>query len=48
MTTWLCFVPHADVPVYEARGWLATDNLTSCHHGRYAILMRWAGEGEPK
>lgn len=44
--TWFRYVCHADVPAFEARGWVITADLGPTH-GSYAVLMRYVGEGEP-
>lgn len=48
MITWLQYVPHHRVPIFISRGWIVDDDLQGTSHGEYAVLMRWAGEGEPK
>lgn len=45
------YVSHADIPAWEALGWVNTGSLSGnspCHHGHYSELMEWLGEGEPK
>jgi hypothetical protein len=45
--SWFRYVKHRDVPAYLAQGWVVENNMADTHHGRHAVLMRWAGEGEP-
>ena len=33
------YVRHADIPTYEADGWVVVDDFADCHHGAYAVLM---------
>lgn len=33
------YVRHADIPAYEADGWVVVDDLSDTHHGHYAVLM---------
>lgn len=40
------YVRHSDIPAFEARGWVVCADLGPTH-GSYAVLMRYAGEGEP-
>jgi hypothetical protein len=47
-TRWFKYVAFDHIPVWEALGWVATDALEATHHGHYAVLMQWTGEGEPK
>lgn len=46
MISWLHYVRHIDVPVYEANGWRFASELGPTH-GAYSILMIWMGGGEP-
>lgn len=46
MSSWFRYVCHADVPAREAEGWVFAADLGPTH-GCYAVLMRWAGGGEP-
>jgi hypothetical protein len=39
------YVLHADVPRFEAEGWLATQALDGTHHGEYSVLMRRIEQG---
>jgi hypothetical protein len=48
MITWLRYVPHHLVASFEAIGWVLDDDLRGTSHGEYAVLMRWAGDGEPR
>lgn len=48
MITWLKYVTHDAVPEYLAKGWVVSCDLSPTHHGEYAVLMVWKGEGEPK
>lgn len=41
------YVPNGFVHVWESAGWKATPALVDTHHGFYAILMKWEGEGIP-
>lgn len=34
-----CYVRHADIPAYEADGWVVVDDLSDTHHGHYVVLM---------
>lgn len=47
MTTWLRYVPHAQMLQFLAEGWLIEDEFHGTNHGEYAVLMRWPFEGEP-
>lgn len=47
MISWLRYVPHDQIEAFLAKGWEIVDTLAATHHGDHAILMRWAGEGEP-
>ncbi len=47
MIQWLRYVAHDEVPAYLAKGWVVSDDLFGTPHGDYAVLMLWAGEGEP-
>ncbi len=40
MTRLYQFVRHCDVPSFIAMGWVPTDSLADCHHGRWSMLMR--------
>jgi hypothetical protein len=42
-----CFARHRDVGALKKFGWVIENDLSDCHHGHYAVLMRWIGEGEP-
>jgi hypothetical protein len=42
------YVIHSNVDAYKALGWHATRVLEDSHHGHYAVLMEWMGEGEPR
>lgn len=44
---WLRYVTLENVGPLLAKGWTITDDLTSTHHGFYAVLMQWVGDGEP-
>jgi len=33
------YVRHADIPKWEAQGWIVVDDFSGCHHGEYAVLM---------
>ena len=47
MIAWTRYVLHAMRPAYEALGWVLSDDMTGTPHGHYAVLMLWAGDGEP-
>ena len=44
----LKYVPHVDMLQHLASGWRLSDELHGTNHGHYAVLMVWAGEGEPE
>lgn len=46
--TWLRYVTLESVGLWLWAGWTIDDDFAGIHHGRHAVLMRWAGEGEPK
>lgn len=33
------YIPHADVPAYEAMGWTRSTALDGTNHGLYSALM---------
>ena len=33
------YVRHADIPAFQARGWLVIDMMADCHHGAWSALM---------
>ena len=43
---WYRYVPHWRRAAYEALGWIFAAHLGRTH-GHWAVLMMWAGEGEP-
>lgn len=45
MISWFRFVRHAEVALYERRGWVAAADLGPVH-GAWSVLMRWTGENE--
>lgn len=45
---WFYYCPLDQVGEYLAKGWTIANDNADCHHGRHAVLMIWAGEGEPK
>jgi hypothetical protein len=47
MTTFFRYVAHDKVQAYQAQGWRVVSDLTGCHHGVHAVLMKWEGAGEP-
>ncbi len=47
MIEWLRYVIHAEVEKFLAQGWEISDDLQGTSHGRWSVLMRWTGEGEP-
>ncbi len=42
------YVPIKEIDEWEANGWELLNSLNGCHHGQYAVLCRWKGDGEPK
>lgn len=34
------FIIHSKVDEYIKLGWVIIDNLQSCHHGYYSVLMK--------
>lgn len=44
--TWFRYVRIADIPAFEAKGWVIAGDLGPTH-GTFAVLMRYTGEGEP-
>jgi hypothetical protein len=46
--SWFKYVPHENVSEYLLKGWEVADSLNGTNHGFFAVLMKWAGEGEPK
>ena len=48
MITWLKYVLLEDVGPYLAKGWAMSNDLATCRHGQYSVIMEWKGEGEPK
>jgi hypothetical protein len=44
---WLKYVPHPEILVHLAMGWVISDDLHGTNHGFYCVLMSFAGEGEP-
>jgi hypothetical protein len=42
---WYRFVCHADIPAFEAAGWVLAGNLGR-YHGCFSVLMKWTGQGE--
>jgi hypothetical protein len=47
LQTWHKYVPHEDVPAYEAIGWTSSTALKDTHHGDHATLMCWEHNTEP-
>lgn len=47
MVSWLKYVPHPEILVHLALGWVISDDLGGTNHGNYSVLMMWSGEGEP-
>lgn len=47
MIQFLKYVVHGEMLAHLARGWRLSDELHGTSHGHYAVLMVWAGEGEP-
>lgn len=45
--TYIRYVPHGDVAKFEAAGWAKRRGLAGTHHGIFAVLMEWTGDGEP-
>lgn len=48
MTLWFRYVIHSKIPAYQAAGWTIDNDFSGSHHGAYAVIMRWVGEGEPE
>lgn len=48
MITWFRYVPHSSIQEYLSKGWEIADTLNGTSHGQYAVLMKFAGDGEPK
>lgn len=46
MIAWFRYVRHADIPAYQARGWIFAADLGPTH-GQWSVLMQWTGEGDP-
>lgn len=44
---WLRYVPHNQILVALAKGWVIRDELHGTGHGNWSVLMMWDGEGEP-
>jgi hypothetical protein len=44
---WFKFVPHNELIIHLANGWVVADDLYGTNHGIYACLMVWTWEGEP-
>jgi hypothetical protein len=41
------YIPVAQVTEWQSLGWKIVDKLEDTHHGRYSVLGRWEGSGEP-
>ena len=41
------YVVLKDVGDWLKAGWTVRDDLAGTHHGAYAVLMLWTGDGEP-
>jgi hypothetical protein len=48
MISWLRYVTLDAVGEYLFKGWAIVDDFSTVHHGNYAVLMRYCGEGEPQ
>ena len=46
MISWFRYVRLSEVADFESKGWIVAGDLGPVH-GRWSILMKWAGEGEP-
>lgn len=46
MTSYYRYVQYADVPKFEAHGWVVCADLGPVH-GVWSVLMLWTGKGEP-
>jgi len=46
MISWFHYVPHSQIPIYEAAGWRFAADLGPTH-GAYSVLMIWNGESAP-
>ena len=46
MISWYRYVLHADVPAYEAAGWVFAAELGPTH-GLWSVLMQWTGADDP-
>jgi hypothetical protein len=44
--SWLRYARHGDVERLTGDGWAVAGDL-GMPHAHYAVLMKWAGEGEP-
>jgi hypothetical protein len=40
------FICHCDIIKYKSQGWIIIDDLKSCHHGHYSVLMKAPKEWE--
>ena len=47
MTGLYQFIPHHQIPAYQALGWTVTDDFRDCHHGAHSVLMK-APEQTPR
>lgn len=47
MISWLKYVPHSLLIIHLAKGWEIVDELHGVGHGDFAVLCRYAHEGEP-
>lgn len=45
---WFRYVALHEVGAYLAKGWTIDDDMADTHHGVFAVLMKFVGEGEPK
>ena len=43
---WFRFVPWHHAAAREAQGYVLSDLMTDCHHGQWACIMEYHGEGE--
>lgn len=44
---WFRYVPLDAVGRRLAEGWTIVDDMADSHHGFYAVLMKFVGDGEP-
>lgn len=47
MISYFRYARYADVPFFQADGWVVCADL-GLPHNEYAVLMKWTGEGDPE